>query len=139
MKLWQRCFYRLFYKMNLNQITISVTDVEKSISFYEKLGLKLVVKSLPNYARFECLNGNSTFSLHKVDNLGDTSNTWIYFEVENVDDQVNRLKEMGIEFEELPNDKPWLWRESRLKDLDNNQIIIYYAGENRLNPPWKVN
>jgi catechol 2,3-dioxygenase-like lactoylglutathione lyase family enzyme len=41
--------------MNLNQITISVKDVEKSIAFYEKLGFHLIVKSLPNYARFQCI------------------------------------------------------------------------------------
>ena len=44
--------------MNLNQVTIQVSDVEKSISFYEKLGLTLIVKDLPNYARFVCPTGN---------------------------------------------------------------------------------
>ncbi|MFT5618766.1 MAG: catechol 2,3-dioxygenase-like lactoylglutathione lyase family enzyme, partial [Arenicella sp.] len=53
--------------MNLNQITIPSLDLEKSIPFYEKLGLKLIVKSLPNYARFECSDGGSTFSIHKVE------------------------------------------------------------------------
>lgn len=125
--------------MNLNQITISVIDVEKSITFYETLGLHLIVKSLPHYARFQCLKGNSTFSLHQVDEMKSTNNIWIYFEVENVDEEVNILQQKGFEFEELPNDKPWLWRESRLKDLDNNQIIIYHAGDNRLNPPWRIN
>ena len=52
--------------MNLNQITVPSLNVEKSIAFYEKLGLKLIVKSLPNYARFECPDGNSTFSIHLV-------------------------------------------------------------------------
>jgi catechol 2,3-dioxygenase-like lactoylglutathione lyase family enzyme len=55
--------------MNLNQITVPVLDVEKSIAFYEMLGLKLIVKELPHYARFECPEGNSTFSLHQVENL----------------------------------------------------------------------
>ena len=48
------------------------------------------------------------------------------------------LQEKGIEFEELPNDKPWLWKEARVKDPDGNQIILYHAGENRLNPPWRL-
>ena len=48
--------------MNLNQITIPSLDLEKAIPFYEKLGLNLIVKSLPDYARFECPDGNSTFS-----------------------------------------------------------------------------
>ena len=39
----------------------------------------------------------------------------------------------------MPSDKRWLWREVRLKDPDNNQLILYFAGENRLNPPWRIN
>src|SRR5215475_2736084 len=118
--------------MNLNQITVPVINVEKSISFYEGLGLKLIVKSLPDYARFQCLDGNSTFSLHRVDNLPTGDGIWIYFEVQDLDNYINGLIENGFQFEELPNDKPWLWRESRLKDLDSNQIIIYSAGKNRI-------
>jgi hypothetical protein len=64
---------------------------------------------------------------------------WVYFEVSNLDEHVKQLIDKGIQFEEMPNDKPWLWREARLKDSDNNQIIIYYAGDKRKNPPWRVN
>ena len=49
-----------------------------------------------------------------------------------------QLVEKGIEFEELSNDKRWLWREARLKDVDGNQLILFFAGENRLNPPWRL-
>jgi hypothetical protein len=58
--------------------------------------------------------------------------------VQNLNDYVQALLKEGIEFEELPNDKSWLWRESRLKDLDNNQIILYFAGDNRKYPPWRL-
>jgi len=123
--------------MNLNQITILVRDVEKSIEFYEQLGLQLIVKSLPTYARFVCPMGEATFSLHQSDQQNN-NNTWIYFEVDNLDAKVNELLALGFEFEELPNEKPWLWREARLKDFDNNQLILYYAGVNRKNPPWRI-
>ena len=123
--------------MNLNQITISVRDVEKSIAFYEQLGLQLIVKSLSTYARFECPMGESTFSLHQSDEQNNSA-TWIYFEVDHLDAKVHELLALGFEFEELPNDKPWLWREARLKDLDKNQLILYYAGVNRKNPPWRI-
>jgi hypothetical protein len=63
---------------------------------------------------------------------------WIYFEEVHLDEKVKSLEEKGILFEEQPNDKPWLWREARLKDLDNNQIILYHAGENRISPPWRI-
>ena len=124
--------------MNLNQVSVPVLDVEQSIAFYKKLGLQLIVKSLPHYARFVCEAGNATFSLHQVERLPSGEGVWVYFELENLDETVQQLLSTGLEFEELPNDKPWLWREARLKDPDNNQIILYYAGENRINPPWRI-
>jgi len=63
---------------------------------------------------------------------------WIYFENKNLDRYVTQLMAKGVIFEQQPTDQEWLWREARLKDPDNNQLIIYYAGENRLNPPWRI-
>lgn len=124
--------------MNLNQITIPSKDLAKSIPFYQQLGLNLIVHSNNEYARFECPNGDSTFSLHRVDKLPDGEGIWVYFECKNLDEHVSNLENGGIIFDEFPNDKRWLWREARLKDPDNNQIIIYNAGENRKNPPWRL-
>lgn len=124
--------------MNLNQITIPSLDVAKSIAFYKNLGLELIVSTGPHYARFVCPDGNSSFSLHLVEALPKGEGTWIYFECEDLDERVMHLQAQGLEFDELPTDKPWLWREARLKDPDRNQIILYYAGENRLNPPWRL-
>jgi catechol 2,3-dioxygenase-like lactoylglutathione lyase family enzyme len=124
--------------MNLNQLTISVSHIERSIAFYEKLGLRLIVKALPHYARFECMEGDSTFSLHKVDKPAEDNGVWIYFEVYELDKYVDELIDRGIVFDELPNDKRWLWREARLKDPDNNKLILYFAGDNRKNPPWRI-
>ncbi len=113
-------------------------NVAHAIAFYEKLGLNLIVKSLPDYARFVCQDGTSTFSLHVTDQLPTGNGIWIYFEVNDLDDYVQSLINKGIVFEELPADKPWLWREARLKDPDNNQLILYFAGKNRTDPPWKI-
>lgn len=124
--------------MNLNQITIPSLNLSKSIPFYQRLGLKLIVNSLPDYARFQCPNGNATFSIHLVDQLPAGNGIWVYFECDDLDRQVNELVNEGFTFDELPNDKPWLWREARLQDPDHNLLILYYAGDNRLNPPWKV-
>lgn len=123
--------------MHLNQITVPVSDIERSITFYQTLGLKLIVKT-PHYARFECPDGGSTFSIHHTDQLPAGDGISVYFEHQNLDSYVTQLIAKGIIFEELPADQEWLWREARLKDPDNNQLIIYYAGENRLNPPWRI-
>ena len=124
--------------MNLNQITVSVKDVEQSIAYYQKLGLKLIVKSLPDYARFNCPGGDATFSLHKAETTETEKSVWIYFEENDLDNKVKHLQQQGFVFDELPQDKPWLWREARLRDLDNNVLILYFAGDMRKNPPWKI-
>lgn len=123
--------------MKLNQITIAVNNVEQSILFYQKLGLNLIVKSLPHYARFESVEVDTTFSLHQSDQ-GITPTTWLYFETEDVDMAVAQLISLGVEVSEMPEDKPWLWREARILDPDKHTIILYHAGDNRKNPPWRI-
>ena len=117
--------------MNLNQITVPVLNIETSIEFYKLLGLKLIVNSTNRYARFECPQGDSTFSLHKVDQLLIGEGVWIYFEVENLDEKFKELKNKGVDFLTEPTDQTWLWKEAKLLDPDGNTLILYKAGENR--------
>jgi catechol 2,3-dioxygenase-like lactoylglutathione lyase family enzyme len=124
--------------MNLNQVTVPSKDVAKSIEFYKKLGLKLIVENLPHYARFELPEGDSTFSIHLVENLPSGEGTIVYFESENIDNVVKEISENEIKVDEMPSDREWLWREASLRDPDNNHIIIFYAGKNRKNPPWRI-
>ena len=124
--------------MNLNQITVPSLDLSRSIAFYETLGLKLIVKALPHYARFEVPQGEATFSVHLVEELPPGEGISIYFESDRLDAWVKELEAAGIEFDEQPEDRRWLWREARLRDPDGNRIILYHAGENRKNPPWRV-
>lgn len=123
--------------MNLNQVTVPSSDIERSVAFYRTLGLTLIVKS-SHYARFVCPEGVATFSVILVDGHASGNGIHVYFECSNLDGQVARLISQGVHFEELPNDKPWLWREAHLKDPDGNHIILYFAGENRINPPWRI-
>ena len=124
--------------MNLNQVTIPSLDVAKSIAFYKLLGLQLIVHTHDAYARFECPDGDATFSIHQVATLPEGEGTIVYFETKQLDAEVSRLREKGIHFNLLPTDQSWLWREARLQDPDGNQVILYYAGDNRKNPPWRI-
>ncbi len=124
--------------MRLNQITVPALDVEKSIDFYRGLGLRLIVKALPHYARFETPEGESTFSLHKVTNAPTETEVVVYFECTSLDSKTKELQERGYNFDQLPKDEKWLWREARLRDPSNNVICLYWAGENRRYPPWRV-
>lgn len=113
-------------------------EVARSIAFYEQLGLQLIVHSGPTYARFLCPDGESTFSIHQVDALPGPNGVVVYFECDALDATVARLLQAGLAFESLPTDQPWLWREATLRDPANNLICLFFAGENRVNPPWRL-
>jgi len=126
--------------MRLNHVTLSVTDIERSVDFYKRLGLRQIVASYPSYARFVSPEGDTTLSLHGVGAGASlpTPATSIHFECDNVDGKVAELKQKGFEFDMDPVDQPHLWREATLRDPDGNPIFLFNAGENRLNPPWRI-
>ena len=66
--------------MNLNQVTVPSTDVEVSAEFYRRLGLRQIVATSADYARFECPDGESTFSIHRVERVGPGPGVVVYFE-----------------------------------------------------------
>ena len=122
--------------MQLNQVTIAVADIDRSVNFYQQLGLELIVRN-DHYCRFVVPGNGATFSIH----LGERptpGSTVIYFEHEGLDEWVRLLREKRLAFLQEPTDQSWLWREARLTDPDGHELCLYYAGENRLDPPWRL-
>lgn len=124
--------------MRLNHITLMVTDVEASVPFYAGLGLAQIVANYPDYARFMAPQGDTTLSLYRVGQRSSDHTVNIHFEVDDVDQTVEELERAGFTFACAPVDQPFLWREAILLDPDGHRIFIYHAGENRLNPPWRI-
>jgi len=127
--------------MNLNQVTLPVSNIAETVEFYLQLGFTQIVDS-PRYARFICPEGESTFSLSLDETLNSknlNSRAVIYFEHEKLDELVLKLMTKGIEFDQEPTDYSFLWREAILHDPSGNKIKLYWAGENRINPPWRIN
>jgi predicted enzyme related to lactoylglutathione lyase len=124
--------------MNLNQVTIYTHKPFETVEFFQKLGLQLIVDSLPRYARLLCPDGNATLSVHEAEEISAASNVVLYFECEDLDAKVAELKNAGLQFETEPVEQTWLWREAYLRDPGSNEICLFYAGENRINPPWRV-
>ena len=124
--------------MNLNQVTLPAADIDLSAAFYCNMGFTQIVSSPPRYARFECPDGDATFSVHLVENSCSDTGVVVYFECVDLDGRVKHLQDEGFEFTKLPTDERWLWREARLKDPFGNIICLFLAGENRKNPPWRV-
>jgi catechol 2,3-dioxygenase-like lactoylglutathione lyase family enzyme len=124
--------------MRLNHVTLAARDVGRSARFYAQLGLTLVVVDYPDYARLLAPQGDTTLSLHRVERHSPESCASIHFEVEDVNGTVQRLEQAGFDFVCGPVDQPYLWREAVLLDPDEHRVFIYHAGENRLDPPWRV-
>ena len=122
--------------MNLNQVTLPAIDMQQSTAFYRAMGFTQIVDTA-HYARFECPDGDATFSLSLIDHPP-TNESVIYFECADLDNKVKNLIKLNFTFEQLPTDQRYLWREAILKDPSNNKIKLYWAGENRKNPPWRV-
>lgn len=122
--------------MNLNQVTLPVDDMAIAAAFYRRLGFTQIVDT-PHYARFECPEGDATFSLALSDQPF-SNGAIIYFESERLDDWVAELIARGLEFDQMPTDMRYLWREAVLHDPCGNKVKLYHAGRHRRHPPWRV-
>jgi predicted enzyme related to lactoylglutathione lyase len=122
--------------MRLNQITVTMPDLDAGWNFYLALGLGPVVDARPRYARFLCTDGGTTLSLHQGKQGG--GGTTIYFECDDLNERVAALRLTGFTVTNGIQEQPWLWREAELFDPGGNRVLLYHAGENRTDPPWRV-
>lgn len=130
--------HSIFLFMNLNQITLPALNITESIAFYTKMGFTQIVDDV-HYARFLSQEGNATFSIHYAESITENSGVVVYFECLHLDETVRELQKRGFTFYQEPRSEDWLWREARLYDPSKNIICLYFAGENRINPPWRIN
>ena len=126
----------LFTGPALNQITLPASDYAASVAFYKQMGLSQIVDSPGNgYARFAAANG-VTLSIHVGD--GVAGGATAYLESGALDAWVAYLARRGVQFEQMPKDEEWGWREARLTDPAGNRLCLYQAGEYRRYPPWRI-
>ena len=109
--------------MNLNQVTVPSLDLSISVPFYKKLGLKIIVDAPPHYARFECPNGESTFSIHKTEELPVGTCIYVYFECENLDERVEYLLKKEFYLTNILQINGGCDRKQDYKGPDGNQLI----------------
>jgi catechol 2,3-dioxygenase-like lactoylglutathione lyase family enzyme len=124
--------------MRFNHVTLIVRDLERSKAFYRALGLVQIVDTPPRYARFRFPEGDATISFEVTGETPAAATTQLFFECGALDEKAAALEAAGVVFEQRPTDMHYLWREARLRDPDGYDVRLYFAGENRLNPPWKI-
>lgn len=125
--------------LNLTRIRLLVRKFKDCFQFYhEILGLPVVAgnESGP-YAEFDTgtfllalfnqeLMAQVIGTTHKPIQLDCQDQIALIFEVQDVDNTYNLLKNQGIKFVTEPTDRPaWGLRTAHLRDPDNNLIEIY--------------
>lgn len=122
--------------MSFNHVTIGCNDFAATSDFYRLIGLSQIVNNTANrYARFEAANA-ATLSIHGTDITGGSS--IIYLEHPAIDEYCSSLAAQGVIFDHMPRNEKWGWREARLRDPSGNIICIYWAGDFRRFPPWRI-
>ncbi len=97
-------------------ITIGVSDLKKSVSFYQDiLGLEKIGE-WPTYAIFDI--AGVTFGLEPKAKLE------ICLLVDDVDKAYRNLKDKGVKFATEPKDQPWGVRDATFVDPDGNTFVI---------------
>lgn len=123
--------------MRLNQVTVGSTDPGRSGDFYLALGFRLIVRD-DDYLRFECPEGDATFSVERVVSVPPDEQVTLYFETTDLAETCRTLAAGGITFDREPEEMPWLWKEARLRDPDGHRLCLFEAGNNRRFPPWRL-
>lgn len=108
----------------INWLEVKVTDIKTAIVFYrDVLGLK-IKNEWSNYVVFD-LAGTTTFAAMLGGKKGRKEGAPnIYFAVENVDEEYERLKEKGVTFVEPPKKQYWGGYAALFADPDENLFYL---------------
>ncbi len=108
---------------------ITVENIERSREFYEKvLGQKVKY----DYGENVCFEGDFAIHLKShfsdlIDNkviLNNSNNFELYFEHDDVDNFVEKLKNLDVEFVHEAREQPWRQKVVRFYDPDKNIIEV---------------
>jgi catechol 2,3-dioxygenase-like lactoylglutathione lyase family enzyme len=126
--------------MRLSHATLFVSDISRSRDFYLGLGMQLIVDAA-HYCRFVASPGGAeTLSIEHCDGpIRPAAQIGLEFDsADALDSKVAGLRAQGVAIAEGPLDRSWLWRDARLFDPDGHELMLFFAGDNKLNPPWRV-
>ncbi len=111
----------------VGQISVTVHDVKKAITFYrDKLGMKFLFE-IPNAAFFDCSGVRLYLSVPESPELDHPSSV-IYYKVDDIQGTFDALLSRGVQFEGKPHlvarlmDHD-LWM-AFFRDVDNNLLAL---------------
>jgi predicted enzyme related to lactoylglutathione lyase len=112
----------------LGQVHVSVTDVERSVAFYrDVLGIAHLF-TVPGQPMAFFASGQVRLYLGVPETPEFTSRCVLYFTVDDIDAEFDRLGELGVEFSDTPHvvhrdGTSQLWM-AGLRDPDGHHVIL---------------
>jgi lactoylglutathione lyase len=120
--------------IDFNHVIVYVSDVKRSLRFYQSLlGFRLI-EAYGGYARLRSARGTTTIALHETKESQPPSRgrrVVMYFEVKDLRETCGRLRRRGVKFSQMPELMPWGWTHAYLEDPDGHEISLYWAGKKR--------
>lgn len=118
--------------MEFTGICLITNDVAKMREFYERIlgvegegdSIHADLKTKGGNISIFSMNGMEKMAPHCMHGAGNGSFT-ISFKVENVDQEYERLKALGVDFVMLPTTHPWGARSVWFRDTDRNIVNFY--------------
>lgn len=108
-----------------NLIVIRTSDMERSLQFYERLGLVFTQHrhgSGPEH--FACESGQVIFEIYpKTSDIQDTSTVRIGFKVADLNDLIANLQKDGVTIISHPKHSPW-GRRTVVDDPDGHRVEL---------------
>jgi len=112
----------------LGQLHISVTDIDASVAFYrDTLGLPFLFQ-VPGQPMAFFQSGDVRLYLGRPENAAFTSKAVLYFRVDDIDAEQDRLADLGVHFAAHPHlvhrdgaTEVWM---SGFQDPDGHQLIL---------------
>lgn len=129
--------------VRLSHVTLQASDIARSRAFYLALGFELIVDEA-HYCRFLARvdegPGDETLSIeHHAPPIRPAAQLGLEFSsAAALDAFVAALPGRGVAVAEGPIDRTWLWRDARVFDPDGHEWMLFFAGPNKLDPPWRV-
>ena len=105
-------------------ICLMTKDVRKLADFYKK-----VLQTTSDYddeIHQEVFTNGASFAILKNDenSKAGNSNMTMIFTVDNVDEEYERLKKIGVKILDIPTIQPWGAKNMRFSDPDGNFVVF---------------
>lgn len=107
---------------SLDHLYIVVTDLDRSVAFYERLGF--VVSRWGEYARLQGKDGMYIGMEQRADATAGSS-VELVVHVDDVDRRFDELRAAGVAFDGEPDDQEWGARHVWLTDPDGNRLSLF--------------